>query len=477
MTNTKYDAVVVGSGPNGLSAAIVLRQAGLSVLLIEGKPTIGGGLRSASLTLPGYIHDVCSAIHPFAVFSPLFNSLPLQKHGLEFLYSPLALAHPFDDGSAAELEHDIHQTAMSLGADTRSYEHLMQNTMKNWPAVSNSIAHPFAFPKHLIPLARFGSKGIFSARRLIERNFKGMQARGMLAGVAAHGVQPLTNWITGAITLIFLCLGHDKGWPFPKGGSQQLANALASYFLSLGGRIETDWMVESLDELPNASAYLLDITPKQLLKIGGSRLSAWNRRQMKNFKYGSGVFKVDWALDGPIPFKSDACKKAATVHLGNSFEEIMKCEQEVSLGKIPEYPFVLLAQQSLFDPTRAPQDRQVAWAYCHVPANSGVDMTERIEKQVERFAPGFRDRILSKHVFDAVEMESYNPNYVGGDIGGGIQNWKQLITRPALRFPPYRTSAQGVYLCSSSTPPGGGVHGLCGFNAAKQALKDIFGQR
>jgi phytoene dehydrogenase-like protein len=469
-----YDAVVVGSGPNGLSAAIVLQKAGLSVLLVEGKSTIGGGLRSSALTLPGYIHDVCSAIHPFAARSPFFRSLPLESHGLEFIYPSIAAAQPFDNGTAALLQSSVDGTAQSLGQDAGSYRKLVEPILINWDKIFPFLMNPLSLPAHPIALAKFGYYGMLSVSGLVKRHFQSMQARGLFAGMAAHSVLPFTNLTTSAIALIFLLLGHDSGWPLPKGGSQQMANALASYFLSLGGRIETNFTVSSLEQLPSSHAVMLDITPKQLLQIAGHKLSSFYSWQMKRFRYGPGVFKIDWALDSPIPFIAEGCRQAGTVHIGNTFEEIAETEKNTWNGKHADRPFVLLAQQSLFDDSRAPRGKHTAWAYCHVPSGSTKDMTEQIENQVERFAPGFRERVLGRHVMNSSDLEMYNPNNIGGDIGGGVQDIGQLFTRPALRFSPYRTSAKGIYLCSSSTAPGGGVHGMCGYHAAKKALKDIF---
>jgi phytoene dehydrogenase-like protein len=470
-----YDAVVVGSGPNGLAAAILMQQAGLSVLLVEGKSTVGGGLRSAALTLPGYMHDVCSAIHPFAVASPFFKSLPLEAHGLEYIYPKIAAAHPFDDGTAAALHHSIEQTAASFGDDADRYQQLMEPLLKEWSDIFPFVMNPASFPAHPLTLAKFGYYGIQPASRFAKKHFHNSHAQGLIAGMAAHGMQPFTNMATAAIALIFLLLGHSSGWPLPKGGSQQMANALASYFLKIGGKIETNLMVSSLGQLPSSDAVLFDITPKQLLQIAGDKFSAFYTWQMKRYRYGMGIFKIDWALDGPIPFTSPDCRLAGTVHLGNSFDEIAKSEQMNAAGKYPDQPFVLLAQQSLFDASRAPQGKHTAWAYCHVPASSSLDMTDAIEKQVERFAPAFKKIILSRHTMNSAEMEIYNPNYIGGDIGGGVQDIGQLFTRPAWRFSPYKTSAKGIYLCSSSTSPGGGVHGMCGYHAAKRALRDVFG--
>ena len=468
-----FDAIVVGSGPNGLAAAITLQQSGLSVLLLEAKSTIGGGMRSAQLTLPGFTHDICSAIHPLAVGSPFFKTLPLDKHGLRFIYPPIPAAHPFDDGTAAALYPSIIDTAKALAEDEDTYLKLMEPVVKEWPSIINDILGPLHIPKHPLDMARFGLKALTSAKHLAKR-FHTKEARGLFAGMAAHSIQPLTNAATSAVALVLMITGHLEGWPLPRGGSQSIANALASYFTSLGGKIETNFYVRSLSQLPSSYTVLFDVTPKQLLEIAGHQFSSLYKWQLNRYRYGMGVFKIDWALDAPIPFSAPVCHHAGTIHLGNTLEEIVASEQITAKGQHPERPFVLLAQQSLFDPTRAPQGKHTAWAYCHVPNGSTIDMTEKIENQVERFAPGFKERILARHVFNTAQLEEYDPNYIGGDINGGIIDLNQLFTRPALRFSPYKTSAKGLYICSSSTPPGGGVHGMCGYHAAKKALKDVF---
>jgi len=471
-----YDAVVVGSGPNGLAAAITMQQAGLSVLLVEAKNTIGGGLRSAELTLPHFVHDVCSAIHPLAAGSPFFKTLPLEQHGLEFIFPAIAAAHPFDDGSAAVLHGSVEQTAQALGEDEAAYLKLMKPLVKDWPRIATDVLGPLHFPKHPIAMARFGLKALTSATYLAKR-FHSATAKGFWAGMAAHSIQPLSNVATSASALVLMVAGHFEGWPLPKGGSNFIANALASYFISLGGTIETNFYVRSLSQVPSSHAVLFDVGPRQLLQIAGHKLSSFYKWQLERYRYGMGVFKIDWALNGAIPFTASACRQAGTVHLGNSFEEIATSEQLTSKGKHPEKPFVLLAQQSLFDPSRAPLGKHAAWAYCHVPNGSTTDMTERIEKQVERFAPGFRDLIIGRHVMNTAQIEEYNPNCVGGDIAGGIMDLGQLFTRPALRLSPYKTSAKGIYICSASTPPGGGIHGMCGYHAARKALKDVFNKK
>jgi phytoene dehydrogenase-like protein len=473
MSKKEYDAIIVGSGPNGLSAAITLQKAGLSVLIVEAKPTIGGGMRTAELTLPGFKHDICSAIHPMAMGSPFFADLPLHQHGLEFVHAPLPAAHPFDNGKAAILSRSIEETALSLGKDKQAYLDLIQPLVASWPKIVDDTLGPLGIPKHPLLLAQFGLKAMQPASWIAKR-FETEEAKGLWAGMTAHSIQPLTNFSSAAIGMVLSAVGHLYGWPIPKGGSQSIADALGSYFLSLGGKIETNFTVKSLEQLPSSDAVLFDVTPKQLLEIAGDKFSPLYKWQLERYRYGMGVFKVDWALDGPIPFTAEECNKAATVHLGNTFNEIAAGEQLSSSGGHPEKPFVLLAQQSLFDATRAPEGKHTAWAYCHVPNGSTKDMTAAIENQVERFAPGFKDQILAKNTMNSSQIEAYNPNYIGGDINGGILDIGQLFTRPALRVSPYRTSAKGIYICSSSTPPGGGVHGMCGYHAAKTALNDVF---
>lgn len=473
MDKSSYDAIVVGSGPNGLAAAITLQQAGLSVLVLEGKETIGGGLRSAELTLPGFVHDICSAIHPLAVGSPFFQTLPLAEHGLAFTYPPLSAAHPFDDGTAAALG-TLAETARWLGPDKQAYLNLMTPVVEHWPTMAADILGPLRWPTHPIDMAQFGLDALPPVTLLAKR-FQTKEARGLLAGMAAHSIQPLTNLTTSAIALVLMTAGHLRGWPVPVGGSQAIANALASYFRSIGGEIQTNTPVTSIQQLPSARAVLLDVTPKQLLQIAGDQFSASYRWQLARYRYGMGVFKIDWALDGPIPFTAPECRQTGTIHLGGTLEEITAAEQATAQGQHPDNPFVLLAQQSLFDTSRAPETKHTAWAYCHVPNGSTLDRTDAIEQQVERFAPGFRDLILARHTMNTTQMEAYNPNYIGGDINGGIIDIRQLYTRPVISLSPYKTSAKGIYVCSSSTPPGGGVHGMCGYHAARRALADVFG--
>ncbi|WP_375418917.1 phytoene desaturase family protein [uncultured Hymenobacter sp.] len=477
MTKRDFDAVVVGSGPNGLAAAITLQQAGQSVLLLESKDTVGGGLRTAELTLPGFLHDICSAIHPMAAESPFFKTLPLAAHGLEYCYPPVAAAHPLDNGTAAALLGSVAETAARLGADGPTYQQLVGPVATDWPELAPAILGPLHIPDHPLVMARFGLKGLLPAQALANHYLRTTEGRALWAGMAAHAQLPLDSVATSAIGLVLLALGNRRGWPLPRGGSQQIADALTSYFVSLGGQVRTNFHVHSLRQLPSAHAVLFDVTPRQLLSIAGHKLSALYRWQLGRYRYGMGVFKVDWALAGPIPFTAPECREAGTLHLGSTFEEIAAAEQLTWRGQHPERPFVLLAQQSLFDDSRAPAGQHTAWAYCHVPHGSRQDMTAAIEAQVERYAPGFRERILARHVLDTRQMEDYNANYIGGDINGGVLDIGQLFTRPALRLSPYRTSAKGLYLCSSSTPPGGGVHGMCGYHAARRALRDVFNVR
>ncbi len=477
VVSTDYDAIVVGAGPNGLAAAITLQQQGLSVLLLEARATIGGGMRSAQLTLPGYIHDVCSAIHPMAVSSPFFKQLPLNKFGLEFINPTFAAAHPFDDGKASILHMSIKETAASLGIDASAYEQLLKPLQKDFHHIFPFILGPLRFPRHPLAMANFGFRALQPAVLLAHTMFQTKEAKGLLAGMAAHAMLPLSQPATAAVALVLMMAAHHKNWPIPKGGSQAIADALAAYFLSLGGTIQTNTNVTSLKQLPSSRALLFDVTPKQLLQIAGHKFSSLYQWQLKRYRYGMGVYKIDWALSEPIPFTNESCRAAGTVHLGNTMGEIALGEKLAWQGRHAEKPFVLLAQQSLFDASRAPEGKQTAWAYCHVPNGSVKNMTHTIEQQVERYAPGFRDCILAKHEMNSEAMQEYNANYIGGDINGGAQLVSQLFTRPALRWSPYRTSAKGMYICSSSTPPGGGVHGMSGYHAARKALKDVFNIR
>jgi phytoene dehydrogenase-like protein len=465
------EAVVVGSGPNGLAAAIALAQAGRRVRVLEAVETLGGGCRTAELTLPGFLHDPCSAIHPLAVASPFFRTLPLASHGLEFVEPSVALAHPFDDGAAVALVRDVEETAGSLGADGDAYARLMRPLVQDADLLIPTLVSSLRVPRHPIALARFGLPGLRSLRGLVDARFEGERAKALLAGMAAHSMLRLEQPSTAAFGLTLTLLAHAVGWPFPRGGSQRIVDALAAHLRSLGGEIETSAPVRSMAGLEGSRAVLFDVTPRQLLEIAGEELPARYRRRLRRYRYGPGVFKVDWALDGPVPWTAPECRRAGTVHLGGTMEEIAIAETEVAEGRHPERPFVLLAQPSLFDPTRAPEDKHTLWAYCHVPSESTMDMTAAIEGQIERFAPGFRERILARATMDTAAIERHNANYIGGDINGGIQDLRQLFTRPVVRWDPYATPNRRLYLCSSSTPPGGGVHGMSGYSAAQSALR------
>jgi phytoene dehydrogenase-like protein len=471
------DAVVVGAGPNGLAAAIEMACAGLSVRVLEAADTVGGGARSAELTLPGFVHDVCSAIHPLGIASPFFRSLPLADHGLEWVEPPAALAHPFDDGGAALLARSPDAAMPTLGEDDERWRRLFAPLVRDPESLLDEILAPLHVPAHPLTLARFGLRALLPATTVARRSFRGARARGLFAGLAAHSMLPLERPPSAAFALMLGLLGHAVGWPFPRGGSQALSDALASYLRSLGGEIETGRRVESLAELGETRLVVLDVTPRGLLELAGDRLPDRYRRRLERYRYGPGVFKLDWALAGPIPWRADECSRAATVHLGATLEEIAASEAAPAQNRSAERPYVLLAQQSLFDPTRAPAGRHTAWAYCHVPNGSSVDMTEQVESQVERFAPGFRERILARSALGPANLERSNPNYVGGDINGGLADLRQLLTRPVARWSPYSTPLPGVFLCSASTPPGGGVHGLSGFHAARAALRSIQSRR
>ncbi len=468
-----YDAVIVGSGPNGLAAGITLARGGKSVLVLEAKPTIGGGTRTAQLTIPGFMHDVCSALHPLGVASPFFRDLPLAQHGLEWVYPPASLAHPLDDGTAVMVEGTVEQTAANLGPDAGAYRRLMEPLVDGWQGLLDDVLGPLRFPSHALLMARFGLTALLPAATLARAVFRGERARAVFAGMAAHAMLPLTSPATAAIGLILGMLSHAIGWPIARGGSQRIADALGAHLESLGGEFHTGSPVHSTHDLPQARATLFDTSPRALVGISGDRLPAGYRDALLRFRYGPGVFKLDYALDGPIPWRAEECLRAGTVHLGGTLEEITESEAAVWQGEHPERPYVILAQQSLFDATRAPEGKHTAWAYCHVPHSSTEDMTGRVEAQIERFAPGFRDRILALSTMDASQMEAYNPNYVGGDINAGVQDLRQFFTRPVVRVNPYTTPVRGLYLCSSSTPPGGGVHGMCGTHAARAAMRHL----
>jgi phytoene dehydrogenase-like protein len=470
--SNRYDAIVVGAGPNGLAAAIELAKKGKRVCVYEANDVIGGGARSKELTLPGFIHDTCSAVHPLAVGSPFFKNLSLNDYGLEFVFPPAQLAHPFADGSALLLHRSVETTSEQLGADARSYTRLLEPLVRDWEILAPELLGPLQFPHHPFAMARFGLNAIRSASGFLKSRFKEERTRAFFAGAVAHSCLSLDRLGTTAFGLVLLTLGHRVGWPIPRGGAQQISNALAAYFKQLGGEIMTSSRVESIADLPPSRCVLFDVTPRQLLRIAGERFPKSFNAKLNAYRYGPAAFKLDWALDGPVPWRAAECMQAATVHLGGSLAEIQASEAAVWEGKVTDRPFVLAAQPSLFDPSRAPDGRHTFWAYCHVPNGSQIDMTEAIENQVERFAPGFRSRILARTATSPAQFESNNANLVGGDINGGAATITQLFTRPTART--YSTPLDGVYICSSSTPPGGGVHGMCGYHAAHTALRKSF---
>lgn len=472
-TVERYDAVVVGSGPNGLAGAVTLARGGWSVLVREAHGTIGGATRSAELTLPGFLHDVCSAVHPLGVGSPFFRDLPLEQHGLEWIQPHAHLAHPFDDGPPAVLEPSVGATGRWLGADAEAYGRLVEPFVQEWSSLVREVLAPLHLPRHPLLLSRYALCGLRSARGLAVRRFQTDRARSLFAGIAAHSGVELTRSPTAAFGLLLSAAAHAVGWPVARGGSQRIADALASFLVSLGGAIEVGAPVRSLDDLPPTRAVLLDVTPRQVLEIAGKRLPNRYRRALERFRYGVGVFKIDWALTEPIPWKSAECRRAGTVHLGGGLNEIVSAERAPWKGEHAERPFVLLGQPSLVDATRAPTGRHTAWAYCHVPNGSTLDMSAKVEDQVERFAPGFRDVILARHAMTAADLERHDSNLVGGDIAGGVMDLRQLFFRPAVRRVPYATSVPGVYICSASTPPGGAVHGMCGYYAALAAMRQM----
>jgi phytoene dehydrogenase-like protein len=466
-----YDAVVVGAGPNGLSAAITLINKFKDVLLLESRETIGGGVRSAEITLPNFIHDICSAVHPLAIASPFFRQLELHKYGLSWIQPEIPLAHPFEDGSALFLHRSLEITSNALGADGKAYKDLLAPFVENHEKLLPDILAPLHFPRNPLLMGFFAMKALHSLKYLVKKIFQQEQTRALFAGLASHAMIPLDKPATAAFGIVLATLAHTVGWPIIKGGSQKLADALAAYFSHKGGEIVTGKTVHAFHDLPKAKYYFFDVTPRQLLTITDLGLSKSYRRKLAEFRYGPGVCKVDWALKEPIPWKANICRKAGTIHLGNSYEEIDSSLRSLGMGRVYSSPYLVIAQQSLFDPSRAPNGKHTAWAYCHVPHGSRQDVTDLIEDRIERYAPGFREVILDKNSMSAAAMEIYNPNYVGGDINGGVQDLGQLYTRPVMSLSPYRTSGKNIFICSSSTPPGGGVHGLCGYYATQVICK------
>ncbi len=467
------DAIVVGAGPNGLAAALTLARAGLTVDVIEGAATPGGGCRTEELTLPGFHHDVCSAVHPLAAASPFFLRTNLQARGVTLRTPKVAFAHPLDGGRVAAVAGSVDETAGGLGSDARAYRRLLAPLVRDAQLTMPSILAPLrSVPAHPLAMARFGRDGVLPGS-VLARRFHTEEARALVAGLAAHAMLPLSAPLTGGFGLVLAMTAHWVGWPIVEGGSARIIDALVDELISLGGRVETGRWVTSLDSLPQARAVMLDLTPRQFVALADGRLPARHRRALERFRYGPGVCKVDWALSGPVPWRGAACREAGTVHLGGTLAEVARSESDVAAGRHPQRPYCIVAQPGVVDPTRAPAGRQTLWAYCHVPPGSAADMSEAIEAQIERFAPGFRDLVLARAVRTAADVERHNPNYIGGDINGGAGTLRQTIFRPTPRWNPYRTALPGVYLCSASTPPGGGVHGMCGQGAARTALADL----
>jgi phytoene dehydrogenase-like protein len=471
VSDETLDAVVVGSGPNGLAAAVTLARAGRSVLVVEAADVAGGGLRSEELTLPGFVHDVCSAVHPLAAASPFFAGLPLAGHGLELVHPSAPLAHPLDDGTAVVLERSVAATAAGVGPDEEAWRRLMEPLVRDASVLAAETLRPLRAPRHPVKLGRFGLRALRSAVGLADARFTGERAKALFAGSAAHSMLPLTRSPSAAYGLLLSVLGHAVGWPLARGGSQRIADALVAELRAHGGTVETGRRVDSLSQLPEARAVLCDLTPRELLRVAGERLPLRYRAALERYRYGPGAFKVDYALAGPVPWTALECARAGTLHLGGTLAEIAKSEDDVGRGRHAERPFVLAAQPTLFDATRAPEGRHTLWAYCHVPNGSTFDMTERIEAQIERFAPGFRDLVLARSGMSPADLERHSANYVGGDINGGLASLRQLVARPVARLVPYSTPVPGLFLCSSATPPGGGVHGMCGYLAAQAALR------
>lgn len=475
-TDGTFDAAIIGAGPNGLAAAVALARAGASVVVLEARDSIGGGTRTAELTLPGFAHDVCSGAHPMGILSPFFRQLPLAQHGLEWVRPGASVAHPLDDASAVMLWRDLDRTCDGFGRDGRNYRRMIAPFLDDPHALLADVMGPLRFPRHPLKMARFGSMALWPATWLVGAAFRDVPAAALFAGCAGHSILPLSHPLTAALGLLFSITGHVEEWPVARGGSFAITRALARYLEQLGGVVRTGVQVRSVADLPLARVYLFDTDPAQLASITEPILPSGYLRRLRRFRYGPGVFKLDWALDGPIPWRDPSCLEASTVHVGGTMAEIAASEAAMWRGEHAQRPFVLVVQQSQFDPTRAPAGKHTGYAYCHVPHASTFDMTERIESQIERFAPGFRDRILARSATGPTAFQRENPNYVGGAITGGVADIWQTFTRPVARLDPYTTPNPRVFICSASTPPGGGVHGMCGYHAAQSALRRLENQ-
>lgn len=473
----KYDAVIIGSGPNGLAAGIEMSRQGLQVLILEAQETIGGGMRSGSYTLPGFIHDHCSAVHPAGYLSPYFKTLPLTDFGLEWIHPEISVAHPLENEPAAMLYQSIEKTSAELGLDDENWKNSFSYFVEHGENLLRDGMGPLQFPKNPFLLANFGIKGLQSAQNFVQKNLATNRAKALFAGCAGHSILPLSKRLTAAVGMMFVIQGHLATWPVVKGGTENLAVALKNYFLKLGGEIQTSFRVENFGQLPEASCYLFDTSPAQLIKIAQDQLPNSYTKKLKNYRYGPGIFKLDWALSGSIPWKDPNCEKASTVHVGGTFAEIARSEATVWKGQHADEPFLILCQQSEIDRSRAPRASHTGYAYCHVPQGSSLDQTAAIENQIERFAPGFKDLILARKSTNCKEFENDNPNYLGGAITGGVADLKQFFFRPAIKLDPYSTPNKKIFICSAATPPGGGVHGMCGYYAARSALKKVFGKK
>jgi len=470
----KYDAIIIGSGPNGYAAAITLARKGLSVLIIEAYYLTGGGMRTSELTLPGFKHDVCSAVHPTGYSSPFFKTIPFEEYGLKWIFPPAAVAHPFDDGTALLLKPSYTETAAQMNSDEANYINYIKPFIESWDNLAPDLLGPLTVPKHPLLALRFGLSAVQSSVGFANRSFKEIKTKSLFTGIAAHSMIPLDSLFTASFGIVLQVLAHKVNWPFPKGGSVKIVEVLKNYFYSLGGKIITGWEIKNLDELPAAKAVLFDLSPRQILNIMGDKLPSVYSSQLRKYRYSSGIYKMDFALNSPVPWKAKECLQSATLHLGGTMGDILESEKMMWSGKYAEKPFVLAVQPSLFDDSRAPEGKHTFWAYCHVPNGSDKDISEKVINQIERFAPGFRDTIIAQNSITSVQLENYNKNMIGGDIMGGIQDWKQLFTRPVVKLNPYRIPVKGYYICSSSSPPGGGVHGMCGYHSALTAIKDLF---